>query len=250
MLLPTVQGTIKRRVLLNFRADPTVVAAGLPAPLRPKLQGGHAVVGVCLIRLEQLRPVGFPVFLGAASENAAHRIAVEWDDPDGTLREGVFVVRRDTGSALNRWAGGRVFPGEQHAASFSVEDTDHSIRLSMESEDGEASVEVWGEDAPYMPKDSCFASLAEASRFFEAGSVGFSPSRDPASLGAVRLWTYEWDVWPMAVLRIRASYFEDGRHYPPGTVVFDHALVMRDVAHQWRAEPDLESRPRSAFTLA
>lgn len=38
----------------------------------------EAIVGICLIRLKNIKPKGFLDFLGLSSENGAHRIAVEW----------------------------------------------------------------------------------------------------------------------------------------------------------------------------
>src|SRR5215212_6301142 len=122
MRLPIIKGTIKRRLLINYRADAAVVQRILPHPFRPKLHRGYALVGICLIRLEGIRPAGFPAAIGLSSENAAHRIAVEWTDEAGVEREGVFIPRRDTGSMITRLAGGRLFPGEQHRARFSIVD--------------------------------------------------------------------------------------------------------------------------------
>jgi hypothetical protein len=132
MRIPVIKGRIKRRLLVNFRAAPEVVQRMVPAPFRPKLHEGRSIVGVCLIRLEQIRPAGVPGFMGISSENAAHRIAVEWDE-NGVAREGVFIPRRDTGSFLNRFAGGRLFPGEHHAATFTVVDDGKSIDFHMRS---------------------------------------------------------------------------------------------------------------------
>src|SRR5688572_9935773 len=98
MRLPVIAGVIKRRILVNFRVAPEVIQRILPYAFRPKLYEGHAIAGICLIRLEQIRPIEFPAFLGISSENAAHRIAVEWRDADGITREGVYIPRRDTGS--------------------------------------------------------------------------------------------------------------------------------------------------------
>jgi hypothetical protein len=78
MRLPVIQGVIRRRLLVNFRVDPRVMQAQLPTRFRPKLHGAHAIAGICLIRLEAIRPRLVPKFLGLASENAAHRIAVRW----------------------------------------------------------------------------------------------------------------------------------------------------------------------------
>ena len=39
-----------------------------------------AIVGICLIRLKDIKPKGLPAFVGINSENGAHRIVVEWDE--------------------------------------------------------------------------------------------------------------------------------------------------------------------------
>src|SRR6185503_19518511 len=173
MRIPVIKGTIKRRLLVNFRADPTVVQRVLPSPFRPKLHRELSLVGICLIRLEQIRPAGLPGAIGLSSENAAHRIAVEWTDAGGVQREGVFIPRRDTGSFLNRVAGGRVFPGEHHAARFLVADIGARIDFSMRSRDGSVTVRVVGDDTDSLPASSCFSSLVEASAFFEGGRLGY-----------------------------------------------------------------------------
>ena len=79
MKLPVVRGTIDRRILANYRIDPIVMGAVLPQPFRPKIVNGFGIGGICLIRLKSIRPRYFPFRWGFGSENAAHRIAVEWD---------------------------------------------------------------------------------------------------------------------------------------------------------------------------
>ena len=118
MQLPVMRGLIARRLLVNYRVEPQTLEWLLPAPFRPKLVAGFAVAGICLIRLEQMRPEFLPSFVGVASENAAHRIAVEWTDADGSVREGVYIPRRDTSSRLNTLVGGRLFPCMHHHADF------------------------------------------------------------------------------------------------------------------------------------
>ncbi len=161
MRLPTIEGVIRRRLLLNFRVDPEVMARQLPTPFAPKLHEGHAIAGICLIRLEAIRPLGFPSAVGVSSENAAHRVAVRWVS-EGESREGVFIPRRDTDSLLNQVAGGRVFPGEHHAADFEVEETPESVSLRMAARDGGAAVEVSASVAPGLPAGSCFSSVEDA----------------------------------------------------------------------------------------
>src|SRR4051794_39286347 len=120
MRIPIVRGMIDRRILVNFRIDADVLGRILPAPFRPQcVADGVGMGGICLIRLKEIRPRWLPSWLGLASENAAHRIAVEWDER-GAVRSGVYIVRRDSSSLFNRLAGGRLFPGVHQHSRFSV----------------------------------------------------------------------------------------------------------------------------------
>jgi hypothetical protein len=241
MRISRVHGVIRRRLLVNFRVDPAVIARQLPAPFRPKLHDGWAVAGICLIRLEEIRPRGFPRLAGLASENAAHRVAVVWDDENGP-REGVYIPRRDTGSLVNHLAGGRVFPGEHHRATFQVSDTAERIALAMTSADGRVQVDLVARPAEAVPPTSIFRSLDAASKFFEPGSLGFSATKDGRRLDGVVLTTSSWRVAALDIERAHSSYFADPDRFPPGSVRFDCALIMRSVPHQWHeaAAPSLE----------
>jgi Uncharacterized conserved protein (COG2071) len=211
----------------------------LPAPFRPKLHAGYAIAGICLIRLEQIRPKGLPAFIGVASENAAHRIAVLWEDPSGEVREGVYIPRRDTNSLLNHLAGGRIFPGEHQHADFEVIDDGSQISMSIRARDGGMTVRLSAQDVDTLPGSSCFRSIAESSAFFEAGSVGYSATTDCCRLDGIRLETKGWQVRPLAVDHVESSYFSNPEMFPTGSVAFDHALIMRDVRHEWHGVGDL-----------
>lgn len=242
-LLSIIQGVIRRRLLINFRADPEVVQHLLPAGFTPKLHRGEAIVGICLIRLEEIRPKGMPAVLGISSENAAHRIAVTWKDADDTPGEGVFIPRRDTDSVLNALAGGRIFPSEHHLSEFNVQDDGRSVSLSVDSRDHCATLSVNAREAAELPAGSIFSSLVESSRFFEGGSVGFSPTRDPDRFDGIALKVDRWEVRPLEVCEVRSNFFEEDVRFPKGSVQFDHGLIMRDVVHEWHGVPDFTLCP-------
>jgi hypothetical protein len=235
MRLPVIEGLIRRRILVNFRVDPEVMQAQLPSRFRTKLHRGHAIAGICLIRLEELRPRLVPRFLGLTSENAAHRIAVSWQTVSGEPKEGVFIPRRDTGSTVNRLAGGRLFPAEQHQARFVVHEPGDRIELEMRSSDGTVSVRVRGSLGGAFPASSCFSSLAEASAFFEPGSLGYSVSSERGRLDGIELRTERWSVEPLHMDEVHSSYFADTAIFPRGSVEFDCALIMRNVRHKWHS---------------
>lgn len=243
---PSITGVIRRRLLLNYRVDPDIAGKLLPPPFRPKLIHGHAIAGICLIRLEQIRPKGLPAFTGISSENSAHRIAVQWEDETGTTREGVFVPRRDTDSCINSLLGGRVFPGVQHHARFNVTDHDGAISMSITPDGDETPlIGIQATATGQFPSDSIFSSLEESSRFFEAGCTGYSSRPGSCVMDGMSLLVTGWKVTPLAVEKVASRYYEDATHFPPGSIHFDHGLLMRDIPHEWHPEPEMNTRNKS-----
>ena len=231
--LPVIRGVITRRLLVNYRVDPAALRGQLPPPFRPQLVGGYAVGGICLIRLDAVRPRGLPGCLGLGSENAAHRIAVEWDEA-GQIRTGVFIPRRDTDSALNQALGGRLFPGCHHRADFAVNDDGEALRVAVNGRDCDLNIQVTGRVTDVVAPGSVFPTLATASEFFRQGALGWSPAK-AGGCEALELRCDAWAMQPFAVVAVASSNFDDSHRFPPGAATFDSAFIMRNITHEWRA---------------
>ncbi len=248
MRFPEVVGEIERRILVNFRVDPQIVSNLLPAPFRPQLVGGFAVAGICLIRLGGLRPRLSPFPWGLGSENAAHRFAVEWDDGD-TQRTGVYIPRRDTSSRMNTMLGGRVFPGLHHLARFNVSESAHRLAVQFASRDGLVSAAVAARVSDRVPTGSVFATVDEASAFFQSGSLGYSPSRCPECLEGLELRCETWHIEPLEVATVSSSWFDDPSQFPPGSIHFDSAFLIRSISHSWVGRPVIQGARLTALIV-
>jgi len=231
-MLPVVKGLIARRVLLNFRADPEIVQKLLPKPFVAQTHHGFAIVGICLIRLEQLRPKGLPAQFGIASENMAHRVAVLYP-ANGEMKPGVFIWRRETDQKLVQKFGGRLFPGVHHAARFSVRDSDDAITMDVKSCDGESDVSFSASSALKWQSPSVFANLEQASEFFRQGDCGFSCTSNGDAVEGMQLRTLQWSLTPLTVQLENSSFYFNLSRFPAGSIDFDCGLIMRRVPHEW-----------------
>jgi len=231
MKIPTIEGIIDRRILINFTVDPEIIQKIIPAPFKPKVYKGKAIVGICLIRLKKIRPKGFPSLISISSENGAHRIAVEWEE-NGEIKEGVFIPRRDTSSLLNSLAGGRVFPGRHFQAKFDVREENNHFHVAFKSSDG-TTISIDADKANTFTSNSIFQDIETASKFFEGGAIGYSPSS--SKYEGLRLKTYNWKVSPLNVTAVQSSFFEDENVFPKGSVKFDNALLMEEIKHEWHS---------------
>ena len=243
-IVDTVQGLMSRRVLLNYRIDPDVLRRVLPSPFRPKLYDGVGMGGICMIRFKNLRPRFFPEWFGLGSENAAHRIAVEWEQ-DGELYEGVYVPRRDTNSVINSLVGGRLFPGIFSRSTFKVDERRGKVSVSIVRQDGGREIDFAGKIADEMPASSVFPSLDAATEFFLRGSTGYSKAGKEGHYHGMELECIAWGIRPMVVETAESCFFGDIERFPRGAVELDCALLMNDIEHRWHGRPDLYLDPQS-----
>lgn len=239
MKIPTIKGIIDRRILINYSVDEDILARFLPTPFRPKILKGRGIVGICLIRLKAVRPKGFPGLVGISSENAAHRMAVEWTE-NGKQKEGVYIPRRDTSSYLNALAGGRIFPGAHHRSTFLVEETDTSYGLELLNVDG-TSISIKAKPSDGLWDESVFENLEQASSFFQNGAIGYSPAKRFKVYDGLELKTFDWKVSTLSVSKVQSSFFENKSIFPTGSIRFDNALLMRNINHEWNSLPEIEN---------
>lgn len=66
---------------------------------------------------------------------------------------------------------------------------------------------------------------------------GYSSRPDSRTLDGLLLKVPEWKVAPLNIRSVRSAYFDDPALFPPGQIEFDHALLMRDIRHEWHSEP-------------
>ncbi len=232
--IPRLASTVQRRLLINYRVDPAVAQTLIPHTHRPQLVDGSAVAGICLIRLGDLRPAFVRPRVGWGAENAAHRIAVEWDSPQG-VRTGVYIPKRHSASRLAVFAGGRLFPGTHTLARITSVENDDTVTVNLDAPDARVRAEV--AVRPFLTS-SLFSDLGEASSFFRKDAVGWSTDRQ-GRLEGLRLDTDSWLVDAADPIHVESSLF-DG--LPAGSVQLDHALLMRNVPVTWSKAEGLHDR--------
>lgn len=217
-----VRAHLRRRLLISYRLDPAVAESLLPEGFRPQLLDGSALAGVCVLGLESIRPTWSRRRWGLRSENAAHRMAVEWDGPAG-VEQGVFIFQRHSSAWHPVLFGGRLFPGVHRKARFRIaEDRNrYAVEMTAGGHSLAADVEVGGDWS-----STVFASVDEASAFYRAGRVGWSLAHDGESVEPVALTADTWRIEAARLHSLRSSFFDA---LPEGSAVFDSVVVMRDL---------------------
>ncbi len=239
-MLPTLEGVIARRTLLNYWIEPEVVRALVPDELELATVDGLAVAGTCLIRLEHLRPKGVPSAIGISSENMAHRIAIRYrPNGEGALRDGVFIWRRQTDRGMVKLLGGRLFPGVHGRSKFDVEKKDDGIDYRVTSEDPNANVALSVRNIDAWPGSRLFPKFDDVKAFFEKGDRGFSCTLRGDQLEGMQLRTTVWDMEPLVVESVVSAFYDNRERFPEGSIGLDGAVFMRGIPHEWHELDDV-----------
>ena len=218
-----IRGMIRSRLLVNALVDPGEAASRLPDGIRPLLIDGGAMVGCCLLDIEQVRPARVPAALGARFHAVAHRIAVEWDAD----RVGVYVPVRSADDRAPVALGGRWFPGVHRRAAIQMTDDGRQVGWS---------VTTWPEGAAIRVEATVDLSPPAAvcdpiGGVCIGATVGISPRRG-GGLEAVRMDPAHRRAQLVAIESLESDFLASFASATPAP-----SYLMRDVEVTWQSEP-------------
>jgi hypothetical protein len=87
-----------------------------------------------------------------------------------------------------------------------------------------------------------FGSIDDATSFFRAAPLGYSPAEGAEGFDGVRLVSECWDAKPASITEMRSSLFDDQTMFPAGTCTLDSALIMRNLSVRWESRGRLHPR--------
>lgn len=234
-----MRGVVDRRILLNYQVDPEVLRRVVPDPYRPRLYKGMGIAGICLVRLCDVRLRFVPRLFGRSSENALHRVAVEWDEPSG-IQRGTWVPRCDTSSRLRVFVGDGAHSAHRHPARFFVREEATRLAVSFTSIDGEVSVRVVARPAGGLTPTSVFETVDLAAEFLrERGDASGGLANDAALEPEDPLRRVD----ALDVEELESTFFERESVFPRGSIRFDSALLARRLATVPSGSDRLHSAP-------
>ena len=94
-----------------------------------------------------------------------------------------------------------------------------------------------GAERRLLPPDKVIDHLPKRCRKCAHALTG--SDSDPTRFQGLELRCQSWHVEPLEVEEVRSSFFDDPALFPPGSIAFDCALLMRGIDHEWHGKTDL-----------
>jgi len=229
-----VRARFKRVVAVSFAFPENALQALVPEPMEIDTYDGFGFVTVALVWTRQLRPAGFPAFLGQDFFLAGYRVFARLRDSSGRRLRGLKILRSETDKRRMVWLGNLLTDYRYRRVTVHLEEAGAITRVQTSLADGTPMLDLTFDaeaTAPELPAGSPFPDWRTARRF--AGPLPFTfSSRGDGTFVVIEGSRDAWAPRPVLVKAWRVALFDEAplRGVAP---ILANAFAVEDVSYRW-----------------
>ena len=226
-----VEAFFEHSLVLTFAAPVTEIQALLPAPLvADTFAERWGFVAVALVQTRDLRPKGFPAWLGHDFYLIGYRVFVRYQSADGKRLRGLYILGSQTDKP-GMTALGNLFTHYRYQ-TVDIASQQTAGRLDIRSQQAEFRVTLVPPTAKVMlPAQSPFATWQEARRFAGPLPFTFSVDSDASRMLIVEGVRQNWEPQPVAVEQYQVGFLN---HLKLSNPILANAFALHDVPYHWK----------------
>ena len=223
-------GVVRRRFLISYSVEPSLLAPFVPTGGELSLYNGMAWVSACFVDLADMRPSFVPKGLGSQFLYLIHRTRAKLPYPDGELRESVLVLEPNMNKPLLARLGRASTGVNFRVRDFAFEETVGGWSLRMSDGmtvlfEAEIARNTIGDT---LPKQSRFENAKAADDFLLGVAYGGEWNRNSGRLRLLAETHEPWKTYVGACETKRYAFLEGLGVAQPRA---DHVITMTDIPH-------------------
>jgi uncharacterized protein YqjF (DUF2071 family) len=189
-----------------------------------------AFVAVAMVKTKNLRPKGFPKFLGNDFILTGYRIFVRYNTSHGKRLRGLYIIRSETDKAKMKILGNVFTHYNYQQTDIEFQKTGKQIHVTSSRSKLSVKVNEHVEQVP-LPKNSPFKEWKEARRF--AGPLPFtftynSAKKEVLIIEGVR---EDWTPKPVEVIEDRVGFVDSLQLQG---IVLANAFIIHNIPYYWK----------------
>ncbi len=231
-----VQAFFKRSLVLTYAMPARVLSEFLYPGLVLDTYGDWGFLAIAMVETEQLRPSGFPKWLGRSFFLSGYRVFTRIKRPGRSDLRGLRILRSDTDRRLMATLGNLFTHYNYRIAKVAVDATADQMHVVVRTPKREADIEVVAALSSLpaaLPEGTPFSSVQEARTF--AGPLPFTFSYDERvkSIVVIKGTRTSWDPQPVQVDVREATFLKQPR-FAGADVRLANAFYLQHVDYAWR----------------
>ncbi len=224
-----IEAFFEHSLVLTFAVPQAELQARLPAPLLvDTFAAGWGFLAVALVQTRQLRPRGFPAWLGQDFFLIGYRAFVRYPSPTGKRLRGLYILRSETDQQRMTLLGNLMTHYRYHTVDIARQRTAGQWRIASRRADFQVELAPPAPEVP-LPPHSPFATWAEARRF--AGPLPFTFSVEADTVLIVEGVREHWQPQPVAVKSYHVGFFEQLGF---SELRLANAFAVQDIPYAWK----------------
>jgi uncharacterized protein YqjF (DUF2071 family) len=189
-----------------------------------------AFIAVAMVQTKDLRPKGFPRFLGNDFFLIGYRIFVRYTNEKGKRLRGLYILKSETDQKKMEWLGNIFTKYSYTTTDINQTTTDDLVEIFSKQSNFKVTIQKTTEDIA-LPHQSPFENWAAARRF--AGPLPFTFTYD-ATKKAVLIIEGVRENWIPTPLKILNYDFDFLNKMNLQNVVLANTFIIKNIPYHWK----------------
>lgn len=188
----------------------------------------YAFVAVAMVKTKELRPKGFPKFMGNDFFLIGYRIFVNYTDTKGKKLRGLYILKSETDKAKMQTLGGIFTQYKYSIIDIHTQKTNNELSIFSTKTDFIAKVEF--QENTDLPKNSPFKDWKEARRFAGPLPNTFTFNSKTNEVLIIKGVRQNWRPSPVKVLEYKIPFLEELNLKNP---ILANAFQIENIPYEW-----------------
>ncbi len=226
-----VEAFFETSLVLTFAVPKAALEGLIPACLSlDTFDDRWAFIAVALVQTKNLRPKGFPQFMGNDFFLIGYRIFVQYHNQAGKRLRGLYILKSETDRKKMEVLGNTFTHYNYTTTDIQQSHRNHQTEIKSTRSDFYIRVETENADVA-LPEHSPFADWKEARRFAGPLPFTFTYNEKQKQVLIIEGVRQHWKPSPVQVVDYHISFLNALR-LPE--VVLANAFMIKDIPYYWK----------------
>lgn len=226
-----IEAFFESSIVLSFAVPKDLLVDLIPACLDlDTFQDKWGFVAVAMVQTKNLRPKGFPKFLGNDFFLIGYRVFVRYESRSGKRLRGLYILKSETDKLKMQFLGNVFTHYKYSTTDINVTHEGGLMNIISVRSGIELTIDT-KRIQPALPEGSPFSDWKEARRF--AGPLPFTFSFDEKRKEVLIIegMRENWQPQPISVQGVRVGFFEELRLK---NSVLANAFEVKNIPYIWK----------------
>ncbi len=193
-------------------------------------QDKWAFVAVAMVQTKELRPKGFPKFMGNDFFLIGYRVFVRYTSNKGKNLRGLYILKSETDKKKMEFMGNIFTHYNYTTTDINQSETDGTNELSSLKSNFKLTLDLTEKEIS-LPENSPFANWKEARRYAGPLPFTFTYNQETKEVLIIEGVRQNWTPNPVKVIDYKFEFLDTLKLQNP---ILANAFVIRNIPYQWK----------------